>query len=342
MKTHFRLYNDNLLNYRSTIFDLISGAKEPKQTKGLAFILSHEYGFLLEFIKQKFIQKNLKNKLKIRDITSVEISAEQNSTDKKRADIIIKIDEANKPTTAIIIEAKSIIANVDYNKIQKQIEGYLKESSYPELDRYKKIGVVLSKYRLNLPGVVNLTWNDIVDLLYDFCKKNPNSTLINDYYNFITQINKNMNFYEEEVLSIPAGRSITMVKKHQIYWCEDSKNHNHKKSLYVTFREPRGGIMQNLYKIEDVILLNPSDYSQLKAFKASNYSAVFKKRIMNLINDKTHISPMTGDFKFYILSQKDTIQLVNQPKPKLNTRKFTYYTLKDILTEVVVTPKSKK
>jgi hypothetical protein len=342
MKIHFRLYNDNLLNYRSTVFDLISGAKEPKQTKGLAFILSHENSFFLKFIKLQLIQNKIKNKLKIRNITSVEISAEQNSTDKKRADIIIKIDQDNQPFIALIIEAKSIIANVDTNEIHKQIRGYLNKISYPELNKYKKIGVVLSKYRLSIPGVVNLTWNDIVDLLYDFCKNNPNSTLINDYYNFITEINKNMNFYEEEVLSIPAGRTISMVMNHQIYWCEDSKDHNHKKALYVTFREPGGGIMRNLYKIEDIILLNPSDNSQFNAFKASRYSAVLKKRIKSLINDKSHTSPMTGDLKFYILSQKDTIQLTNCPKPKLNTRKFTYYTLKDILTEKEVIPKSKK
>jgi hypothetical protein len=342
MKIHFRLYNDNHLNYRSTIFDLISGAKEPKQTKGLAFILSHENSFLLKFIKLQLIQNKLKTKLNIRSITSVEISAEENSANKTRADIIIKIDQANQPYIAIIIEAKSIIANVDTNEIQKQIRGYLNKSSYPELNKYKNIGVVLSKYRLSLPGIVNLTWNDIVDLLYDFCKNNPNSTLINDYYNFITQINKNMNFYEEEVLSIPAGRTFSMVMHHQIYWCPDSKGHNHKKSLYVTFREPRGGTMRNLYKIEDVLVLNPSDNSQFNAFKASRYSAVLKKRIKNLINDKAHTSPMSGDLKFYILSQKDTIQLTNCPKPKLNTRKFMYYTLKDILTEKEVTPKSKK
>jgi hypothetical protein len=53
---------------------------------------------------------------------------------------------------------------------------------------------------------------------------------------------------EEEVLSIPAGRTYEAVKKFGVYICPDTETYNFKKSWFVTFREPIGGGMEILYK----------------------------------------------------------------------------------------------
>jgi hypothetical protein len=38
---------------RSTLFDLIQGQKEPKQTKGLAYVFSTDFKLVFEFLRQK-------------------------------------------------------------------------------------------------------------------------------------------------------------------------------------------------------------------------------------------------------------------------------------------------
>jgi hypothetical protein len=66
------------------------------QTKGLAYIFSQYTGFLFEFLKsekvKKTISKTLHKEIDFTKITSIEVSAERFTSDKKRADIVIRID----------------------------------------------------------------------------------------------------------------------------------------------------------------------------------------------------------------------------------------------------------
>lgn len=346
MKTHFRLYTDTKTDFQSSIFDLINGDKETKQTKGLAYVFSQYEHFLFSFLGFKpvkdRIKKCLNSNLKYEDITSIEVSAERLTSDKRRADIVIKIDTQKMPLIALIIEAKSIKTNVNQQSLAAQISNYLDDQQFPELSNYKKIGIVLTKYCQSIPDVVNLSWENISNLLWDFCKKLNQNELITQYLKFLTQIDKSMKYYEKEVLSIPAGKSLTMVQHHNIYVCPDTNNYNYKRPLFVTFRQARGGVMDKLYKIEDIIILNPTTPTEVQALKDSTYPDSVKTRISDYLAATNYNTPIDYDERFYILSKTESIDLNLKPKPIRNNAKFTYYTLKEILTKNIVTPESQQ
>ena len=80
-----------------------------------------------------------------------------------------------------------------------------------------------------------------------------------DYYSFLIGVSKEMNYYEKEVLSIPAGKSIDFVKKHLIYECPNTTLYNYKKSIFICFRESGGGQMDMLYKLDEIVIFDRAD-----------------------------------------------------------------------------------
>jgi hypothetical protein len=346
--SYFRLYVDNKTEFNSTLFDLISGDKETKQTKGLAYILYQYNDFLFNFIQfppiSEKITYELKEHLNISKITHIEVSAERITTDKNRADIVIKIDLDSKPTLAILIEAKSIKANVNQQLLNEQLKKYLSEEQFPEFMAYKKIGVVLTKYRQTIPEVVNISWEDVIQLLFNYCKKQSSNEIISQYLKFITEVDKNMKYYEKEVLSIPAGKSLLFVEKYNIYSCPDTETYNYKKAIFVGFRKSGGGEMEKLYKIEDVFIMNPNNDSEMKIFQNSTYSEEIKNKINRYIEStkvEEFFESIDTNYRFYILSDK-AIELPNKPRHERNNAKFTYYSIAEVLSNKTIIPESKK
>jgi hypothetical protein len=346
MKKYFRLYTDNKTEYNSSIFDLINGDKETKQTKGFAYILSQYTDFLFTFLRyapiaDSIIEK-LGSELDIKTITAIEVSAERITTDKKRADIVIKLDANKKPLIAIIIEAKSIKVNVNQQSLSNQIIGYLEDNQFPDLIQYPKVGVALTKYNQNIPEISNVSWENVIQLLLEYCKKKKSDEIINQYLKFLTEIDKAMKYYEKEVLSIPAGKSLELVEQYNIYVCPDTKNYNYKKSIFVGFRKAGGGVMERLYKIEYIIILNPTIENEVETFKNSIYPKDVKTRILNYIQTANYNTPIDFDEKFYVLSLTETIELNNKPRPQRNNAKFTYYTLSEVLSKEIIVPASQQ
>lgn len=346
MKTHFRLYTDTKMDFNSSIFDLIHGDKETKQTKGLAYIFSQYNDFLFSFLEFKTIKESIAKcigrKFDCKQITAIEVSAERLTTDKKRADIVIKIDTHKKPLIALIIEAKSIKVNINQQNLSNQILNYLTDTQFPELYKYKKAGIVLTKYKQSIPNIASITWEEIIQILENFCKSRKEPEIINQYFKFLTQIDNTMKYYEKEVLSIPAGKSLHMVQKFNIYECPDNKDYNYRKALFITFRQSNGGEMSKLYKLEDIVILNPANENEIEALKNSTFPENFKNRLLEYIKKMNYPANLEEDRKFYILSESETIDLLNKPRPPRNNAKFTYYTLKEILTKKEVIPESQQ
>lgn len=118
----FRVYqNENSSNY-STVFDLINGNDEVKQTKGLAYIFYYEPIVLKEFLKLKQVRKCIETALlntriaynKILNCDYFRVDAEMMSVNKKnpiRRDITITFFEKGIKEFVLIIEAKNIKLN---------------------------------------------------------------------------------------------------------------------------------------------------------------------------------------------------------------------------------------
>ncbi|MCB1158880.1 MAG: hypothetical protein H7A25_15775 [Leptospiraceae bacterium] len=347
MRTIFRLYADNKAEAESSIFDLIDGDKETKQTKGLAYILK-EYPELIKQLLNKPDINNFLSKqnslLEWKKITLLDISAEKISSSKKRADIVIKINNDNENLLAIIIEAKSIKKSNKGLDVAAQMNGYLSNKEFPELSNYNKLPIILTKYLEIIDSkIVSITWNEILNILDEYIKKNKDSKLLLQYLKFITGVDKSMNYYEKEVLSIPAGSSINLVNKYGVYVCPDTQAYNYKKTIFVTFRNKGGGEMDKLFKIEDILVFNPRIKSELQRINDLDLSESVKKRIFGYIKEANFQNEKKDEIKnkkFYILSTEQVIDLKHKPHPKKNNAKYSYYTLSDILTKEEVMPES--
>lgn len=342
MNTIFRLYNkDNKTDFTSSFFDLISGEKEPKQTKGLAYIFSQNPDVLEKFIKL-IIRRSRKDIKFPREISSIMIEVEPILTSGQRADIILKINVDKKPRLAIIIEAKSIGESHNVEAVTRQVNSYIHIEKDGLLKGYNCIGVVLTKYLKPISelGLVAISWDELINKVLIEAEKKPSkavdTTLLNQYLKFLTKVNKSMKFYEKEVLSIPAGKTIDLIEKYNIYVCPDNRDYSYKKSLFLSFRAKNGGEMKKLYKIEDILVFNIVDFENSQKNidlslgvleRISNYISSYKEQFENN-ND----SFFTDNMRFYILSENENIELSLKPKPEKNNSKHSYYTLKEILT----------
>jgi len=336
------LYDDSFKKYNASIFDLISGDNETKQTKGLAYIFSQYNDFLFDFLEMKKIKseiQSLVNDFNKNKIDAIEVSAEKISNTGNRADIVIKLFSKNIVLLAIVIEAKSINVKVNQDDLSSQIKDkYLNDNSFNDLENVKKIGIVLTKYRYMIPDIISITWDEIINLLNNYCKKNKSdNTLIYQYFNFLTNIGGSMKFYEKEVVSIPAGETIDLIEKHKVYSCRNSGIYAKiPPSLYVTFRRGNGGEMSKLYKLVDTIVFNPNDPNDVNRLKESNIETKIIKQIEGYLSDDKAWRDNT-DCKFFILSFDNNIELPKKPKPKNgNNANIAYYTLSELLQNELV------
>jgi hypothetical protein len=343
---------------RSTLFDLIQGQKEPKQTKGLAYVFSTDFKLVFEFLRQKELapviaklfpdDKNLAGLEK--EIRHIECRAEQITVENNRADIILlfKCRQMNrKEPLAVVIEAKGVGVKDDGKKTKEQLQKYTPE--LPELNFYeKKLQVTLTKYPHKLATQndagntqnVSITWSDnVINFLEDYGKKNQPAK---EYLRFITGVDKNMHYYEEEVLCISARKSIPLIDKHQIYVCGQTDSKGNKKTLYVAFTKT-GGIMDRLYKVKEIRIIDISDYLRNKplGIRLLNDSADDERLYEYIKDDKIEEQirvakdkEASNQRKFFILD-KDFIDLKDFLGDRLPYKKYIqshlYYSIAEML-----------
>ena len=327
MKIQFRTYND----LKSTVFDLISGKSEVKQTLALGYLLANDLIFLTKFFKIKSIRKIFKigNINKYSDII---IHTELISENKKRIDIAILFYVNGNPDKALIIEAKSIKTKVSPIGIKNQIENYLFNEKFTSLNGFKIIkGCSLTKNQLviNSKDIALLSWNELINILI------KSDELAKDYLNFLTKINGTMKFYEKEVYSIPAGDSYKYQYNYPfIYECpNEGKNFvSIKKPLYFAFRKEKG-IMEKLFGVNEIIVFNPK--KDFEVFLSNpNYSNEIKKRIKDYCDDLWGEGKYDDNEKqFFILSTTNQLELEHKPRPEKNNAFRAYYALSELLNK---------
>jgi hypothetical protein len=340
-KVTFRLYNQ--LN--SSYFNLIEGNDETKQTKGLGIVLSKSEIALMMFLQMPKIKNAVAIDLSLYERVIVNCELISKSETKYRIDILIRFYHKNTLLKAIIIEAKSSNKNINFLSAKKQLDNYIDNDFFNELSKINKkdiFKIVLTKYESisNNSDTISMAWDEIFSMLYH--NKNEDE-LINDYFNFLININGTMKFYEKEVYSIPSAKwSTEAIDEFFIYECPNKGKYVIKqKPLYITFRESGGGEMKKLYKIEDIIIFNPcSDYDSF--MESDSYDENIKGRIRKYVQYMWDSKIWNDNEKpdeekqFFILSEKNTIQLEHSPKPQKNNSFRAYYELADILKNKIV------
>lgn len=90
--------------------------------------------------------------------------------------------------------------------------------------------------------------------------------------------------------------------------------------------------MKSLYGIDDVIILNPNNISQLESIK--ELGVEYTDRLFNYIEERKQGLGFekSEEYSFYILSESNRITLRHYPKPPINNPGGWYYKLAEVLS----------
>ena len=299
-----------------SFFDLI-GHKEPDQTKGLGYVLAKS-SLAMRLFLELLGDKSLRRLLCQKWVVDCELTQPIHNNKSLRADIFIRFFDGYKPTKAIIIEAKTISQSISNVNAILQISTY--RSRFLPLQAYNDKDIILvtlttavDLFRQN-PLVKSITWQDIrtafssPKIQGDEAKE---SSLILDYLHYINHLQNAMNYYDKEVLSIPAGDTIKTVQECYIYECPvrgKYKSRGEKHPLYVAFRH-RGqhGRITDLYKIQEILKFDLDDSAAIEAIESMRKYPDFKSRIEYY---KQHQPGYTKELKWvFVLDKNNSIKL---------------------------------
>lgn len=298
-----------------TIFDLIGGDLEPKQTMALGYLFSKSRSALNAFLKLIGVKVTF-------DKCIVDCEPRRNEEDNNdRIDILLRLYQDEHPVKAIIIEAKSVKAKTSEVAANNQVQKYV---SFPQLKEFSNIETVTltQDVKTLVEGSTSITWLELVNELSRVQGEEP---IIKDFINYILNIKgNNMKHCEEEIVSIPAGNSYEAVVSSGIYECPVDYN-TPKKALFMTFREKDGGAMRTLYKLLDVLELDLDDEASIeKVDKQLN----LKDRLDRY---KSIGTPSKGVKKVYVLDVDNAITLPIPVTPMENNTSKIYYKLGDFI-----------
>lgn len=311
----------------STIFDLIGGDLEPKQTMALGFLFSKSRSALNAFLKLIGVKVTF-------DKCIVDCEPRRNEEDNNdRIDILLRLYQDEHPVKAIIIEAKSVKAKTSEVAANNQVQKYV---SFPQLKGFSnKDTVTLTQdVKTLVEGSTSITWLELVNELSRVQGEEP---IIKDFINYILNIKgNNMKHYEEEIVSIPAGNSYEAVVSSGIYECPvEYKRRNPQNPLFITFREKGGGAMKTLYKLLDVLELDLDDEASIEKVDEASIEKVGKQLNLKdrLDRYKSFGIPTKGVKRVYVLDIDDAITLPIPVTPMENNTPIINYKISDFIGE---------
>ena len=333
VNTEFKIYRKENVKINASLFDLLDGDYETKQTKALSYI----FNMYPSFVKDIF--KIIPN-LKYENFDELIVDAELRTEKKQRSDILLRMYNKKSPVVALLFEAKNIKSKIiDIESIEEKIEIYLKDPILNEFNN-KIHGIILTKNELLSEKFKCVTWNKMIDVLNSYYNKSKiNRNLIKEFSNFLIKTNKTMEYFEKEVASIPAQSTIENVEKYSIYHRPTDKDAI-KKSLYVTFRK-EGGRMEKLYKVKRILTLPDSYINRIRKNKSNEEFEIEDLEKTDYKNIREYIKncltwDIKNDYNFYVLDKDNYINLKNQdgtfPRPKRNNLGYWYYSLSELLS----------
>ena len=141
----------------------------------------------------------------------------------------------------------------------------------------------------------------------------------------------------EEVISVPCGTSIHMSEATGVHACPNEYPwSSYRPTRYMALRHP-GSFMRRVYRVEHTVIL-PRLAADLALVPEE-----FRTRVAAYIERRQREWNFTGNnFKFYILSLEDAIELTGPPRPEQPIQGHCYFWLSDLLSgEKVVQVSSK-
>ena len=312
----------------STIFDLIGGDLEPKQTMALGFLFSKSRSALNAFLKLIGVKVTF-------DKCIVDCEAKRKKKDDNdRIDILLRLYQDKEPVKAIIIEAKSVKAKTSEVAANNQVQKYV-NNGFPQLEGFsnKETVTLTQDVKTLVEGSTSITWLELVN---ELSRVQGEESIIKDFINYILNIKgNNMKHYEEEIVSIPAGNSYEAVVSSGIYECPVEYKRNPQNPLFITFREKGGGAMKTLYKLLDVLELDLADEASIEKVDETSIEKVGKQLNLKdrLDRYKSIGTPTKGVKRVYVLDIDDAITLPIPVTPMENNTPIINYKISDFIGE---------
>lgn len=334
----YRLYN----KLNCCLFDLI-GDKEPDQTKGLGLLLA-ESSIAMKGFLELVGETEIKGLLKKRWVVDCELRQSLSSNKSLRADIVIRFYDGFNPYKVYVIEAKSVNAKIDLNSVASQIVNYKKEFDVLRSFQEKQVVLVTLTNTSSLnQNIRTVTWQDIrnkYSQLIESCKnKGYEIKIIKDYIHYINKIQGAMNFYDIEILSIPAGRSIDYINKYNFYECPINYPYGKKHPLYVAFRKGSShGRIEYLYKIKNIysLCLNDDDAIRSLGLMENNGIKLYPNIVDNINAYKKEFNSSDDEKWLFLLDAEESIKLPYPVEYRDSIRGLTgsvFLTLKEVFKE---------
>ncbi|GGJ32435.1 hypothetical protein [Paenibacillus hunanensis] len=141
--------------------------------------------------------------------------------------------------------------------------------------------------------------------------------------------------HEVEVLSVSAGDTILLTKKHFIHACpHHRRGYQYKPSTFITFRAAQGGEMEFIYKIKNIVVIDPfaSNMDKVLEEVEPDFSERIKSYHADRLITKIGFEYKNELYRFYDLDQNDIIELKHLPKPKNNNSGGWYYTVEQLVS----------
>lgn len=306
----FRLYN----KLNCSIFDLI-GDKEPDQTKGLGYLLYYSPEAMKLFLNLVYPGDNekIKDLLGAKCIIDCELTQKTGGNTSKRSDIVIRFFDGINPKEAIVVEAKSAKGRIGNIGATSQVNDYKK--LFKPLTYFKTnitLVTLTTVVQIVNTSVKTITWQGIRDAF-----SSATEPMIQEYLNYINKIKGVMNFYNKEILSINASRTIDYAKNKDIaiYECpndpNDPKKRRHityktraeSKPLYFAYRDH--GRIEYLFKIQDIVSLDLDDDGAIDVLdKMGKYP-----KIKDRLNNYKEETGATGTKFLFIIDLDESIEL---------------------------------
>ena len=330
-----------------TIFDLISASDkklETRQTKALAYILASEVGFRRLVVGRIVRYWNERCPgLKLRGIDSGAccVDAELRLNDKHAKDnerggrVDILISKASD--WGVLIEGKNLTnVNIRLVDVAKQVCRY-ERALCRKIRTIIPVALVFCPETKVYDGVLFVSWKDVLDWIDEYATREMarRRELFVEFQDFIKSIQTNMKYYQQEVLSIPAGATYNQVIKYGVYHCSSDKR-KHELPLFVAFRAP-GGVMTRLFRYENYI----KECYDVRAIRNSRLlTAEQKRQVLAYMKDdairKRYGEDEKGkETRFYVFDKRKGIKISGVRPLKDRVQTWKYYSIADMFNPEV-------
>lgn len=326
----YRVYN----HPNCSCFDLI-GTSEPEQTMAFGYLLAKSDIALKTFLGLLFPKGQVRRLMDCKCVVDCEMINTLPNQKPQRADIVLRFSKNYSPVHVVIIEAKSACVHINNHGATSQVNVY---QTMPHLQGFPHKSIVtLTTIVTGLDtNVMSIKWSDLIsELMRVVNGVSWEVELIRDYVEYILRIQNIMNFYDNEVMVIPAGKSAAMASDPAcgIYECPvGGRQYNARAQSHPLFIAlvGRAGRVDALYKVSEIIRLDIQDQQAIDTMRQSlKYTSVANR--IDYYRQNASFPLPAGERWIFVLDHSKSVTLPYTVFVRKMTRNHHFKNLADFI-----------